>query len=422
MKKPLSFLHIADIHLGCNRYQLKESPGDFFDAWIDVLQKYAIGEKVDFVIMCGDFFHKKSVPPETMNHAVAGLTMMKEAGIPVVSIEGNHDQKATDSDYSWLRSLADWGLLILLEPTAEDGKFTYLPWDEKTKRGGYIDIGQARIFGSDWFGASGNLAIPMLTQSIAENRREDGFHILMLHTDVEGHQMHPIPALSISALSELKAAVEYVGLGHTHMHYEIDNWAFNPGSIEVTNIAEFRETRGAFVVEVDEQNTVNARHVDQYTHRPFQQLAFDVTACNEPHEVTAGALDLVRSQARVAEPGKPNPILEVALRGRLGFPNSQLELVKIRDEAKLITDALCVRMKNHTVQPEDGAAPELPEDVGRAVVERRVVETLVLHDSRYKSRAEDIANLIIGAKRMALGDEEPGKIAEFISQTSGGAK
>ena len=121
----MKFLHISDVHLGCTRYQLPESPRDFFDAWLDVLQRYAIGENVDFVIMCGDFFHKRNVPPETMNYAVAGLTVLKEAGIPVVSIEGNHDQKHTDSDYSWLRSLANWNLVYLLEPTNEEGLITY---------------------------------------------------------------------------------------------------------------------------------------------------------------------------------------------------------------------------------------------------------------------------------------------------------
>ena len=55
--KAMKFLHISDVHLGCTRYQLNESPRDFFEAWIDVLQKYAVQEKVDFVIMGGDFFH-----------------------------------------------------------------------------------------------------------------------------------------------------------------------------------------------------------------------------------------------------------------------------------------------------------------------------------------------------------------------------
>lgn len=411
----MKFLHISDVHLGCTRYQLPESPRDFFDAWVDVLRRYAIDEQVDFVIMCGDFFHKRSVPPETMNYAVEGLTLLKNAGIPVVTIEGNHDQKHTDSDFSWLRSLASWGLLILLEPQLIDGKMEYDPWNDVSKKGGFVDMGRARIFGSDWYGASGNWAIPMLTEAIKENHREGAFHMLMLHTDVEGHQMHPIPALSIAALSELKSAVQYVGLGHTHKHYEIDNWAFNPGSIEITNISEFRENRGAFVVEVDENNGVFARHVSDYQHRPFQQLPFAVTGMSDPKSVTEGVLEMIRREARVAVAGKPQPIIEISLRGQLGFPNSLLEMQKMRDETRSITDALHVRIKNHSVPADYYETPEESDDAGRERLERRVIDDLVLRDNRYKTRSESISDAVIGAKRMALGDDEPRRIAEFIA-------
>lgn len=412
----MKFLHIADVHLGCTRYQLAESPRDFFDAWMDVLRRYAIGEKVDFVIMCGDFFHKRSVPPETMNYAVEGLTEMRNAGIPVVAIEGNHDQKHTDSEFSWLRSLSSWGLVKLLEPKTLKGGMAYEPWDEATRKGGYVDIGSARIFGSDWYGASGNWAIPMLIEAIKANRREGAFHILMLHTDVEGHQVHPIPALSIDALKELKSAVEYVGLGHTHKHYEIDNWAFNPGSIEVTNISEFRETRGAFLVEVDEAGAISARHIDEYHYRPFQQLAFDVTGYTDAHTLTGELLEKVKLEARTAEPGKPQPIIEIALRGQLGFPNSLLEMQKMRDETRMLTNALHVRIKNHTIPAEYIDTPDDLDDSGRERLERRVIDDLVIRDNRYKTRIDDVSEAVIGAKRMALGDEPAEKIADFIAQ------
>ncbi len=417
----MKFLHIADVHLGCTRYQLAESPRDFFDAWVDVLKRYAIGEKVDFVIMCGDFFHKRSVPPETMNYAVAGLTMMREAGIPVVAIEGNHDQRHTDSAFSWLRSLASWGLIKLLEPDSTGGTMSYAEWDEDAKKGGFIDIGRARIFGSDWYGASGNWAIPMLTNAIKDNRRDGAFHILMLHTDVEGHQMHPIPALSIAALTELKSAVEYVGLGHTHKHYEIDNWAFNPGSIEITNISEFRETRGVFIVDVDDDNCVAATHIEDYHFRPFQQISYEVSNAVDPAEVTNEVLDKVRSEARVAETDKPQPIIEIALRGRLGFPNSLLEIQKIRDEARSITGALHIRVKNHTVPAEYLDSTDGQEDPDREKLERSVIRDLIARDTRYKARIEDISDAVIGAKRMALGDEPAEKIAELIAIKSGSA-
>lgn len=443
----MKFLHIADVHLGCTRYQLPESPRDFFDAWVDVLRRYGIDEKVDFVIMCGDFFHKKSVPPETMDYAVEGLTMMQEAGIPVIAIEGNHDQRPTDNEFSWLRSLSKWGLVKLLEPTRVEGKsdafrhsstglddnggtakavtlasvtLAYEEWDEKNRRGGYIDIGRARIFGSDWYGASGNWAIPMLTRAIEANRREGAFHILMLHTDVEGHQVHPIPALSIDALNQLKSAVEYVALGHTHKHYEIDAWAFNPGSIEVTNITEFREARGAFVVEVNDDNSFTTLHVDEYHHRPFQQLSYDVDGYADAKELTAEVLRQAESEARRAEPDKPRPIIEVALRGQLGFPNSTLDLAEIRDLVREMTGALHVRIKNHTVPVDYSDTVETADSDDRERLERRVIDDLVLRDTRYKTRHEDMCDAVIGAKRMALSDDEPARIAEFISVKSQG--
>jgi exonuclease SbcD len=410
----MKFLHIADVHLGCTRYQLPESPRDFFDAWIDVLGRYAIDESVDFVLISGDFFHKRSVPPETMNYAVEGLTMMREAGIPVIAIEGNHDQKHTDSDFSWLRSLSRWGLIILLEPDTADAQMSYSEWDETTKRGGYLDIGNARIFGSNWYGASGGFAVRMLADAIQQNLRDGAFHILLLHTDVEGHQTHPLPALPVATLKELKRTVQYVALGHTHKHYEIENWAFNPGSIEITNISEFRETRGAFVVEVDEARSVYARHVTDYHFRPFQRLAFDVSNSEDPATVTKGVLQKIRLEARVSEHDKPQPIIEVTLRGQLGFPNSLLETQRIRDEARSVTDALHVRIKNHTVPAEYLNSRIESDDEGRERLERRVIDDLVARDTRYTKRGGEVSEAVIGAKRMALTDEPAESIAEFI--------
>ena len=412
----MKFLHLADVHLGCTRYQLVESPRDFFEAWIDVVRRYAIDEKVDFVLLCGDFFHKRSIPPETMNYAVEGLQLLKDAGIPVVTIEGNHDQKHTDSEYSWLRSLANWGLLYLLEPVSVEGSISLSEWNSDEGRGGFVDVGRARIFGSHWYGASANWAIPMLTREIEANRREGGFHIVMLHTDVEGHETHPIPALTIDSLKELKDAAEYVALGHTHRRFEIDNWAFNPGSIEITSISDYRETRGVYLVEVADDNSVSADHIDDYLHRPFQRLDFDVSGRASGEEITAAVLEKFELDGKRSEVGKPAPIIELTLRGILGLPNSQLELKKIRDEAKRITGALHVRIRNHTT-PLDYTGSDLPDDAeGRELIERRVVEELIIRDNRFKTRADEIAGLVIGVKRDALNDESPEKIAESISR------
>ena len=410
----MKFLHIADVHLGCTRYHLPESQRDFFDAWIDVLKKYAIGEEVDFVLMCGDFFHKRSIPPETMNYAYAGLNLLKEKGIPVVTIEGNHDQKHTDSEYSWLRSLANWNLVYLLEPHKKKGDISYKPWDDEKKQGGFIDIGSARIFGSDWYGASANKAIPMLTDAISKNRRDDAFHILMLHTDVEGHQTHPIPALTIENLKKLKDVTDYVGLGHTHKCFEIENWAFNPGSLEVTAINEYEEVRGAWLVEIDEKGRVNAKHVQDYVQRPFVRIRIDVSKYSKPKELTKGLLAKVEKEAGDPDSSDDRQrIVEITLSGQLGFPNSNIEMDKIRRKSRKITGALHVRVRNHSVPIEYGqveVAGETREDL-----ERRVIERSVAQDKRYRKNLEKVTAAVIGSKRMALIDEPPEKIADFVA-------
>ncbi len=411
----MKFLHVSDVHLGCTRYHLEESERDFFDAWIDVLKKYAIDEKVDFVVMGGDFFDKRHVKPETMNYAFAGLNLLKQHNIPVVSIEGNHDQRYADSRFSWLRSLANWNLLYLLEPIAVDGKLVYKPWNEELSKGGYIDIGRARIFGSHWYGSEANKAIPKLLTAIEESTRKDAFQILLLHTDIDGYQTHKIPAISVENLTKLKSRINYLGLGHTHKCYEIDNWAFNPGSLEVPNISEFKETRGAWLVNVEESGKVSAELKTDYVHRPFERISFDVDIYDNPKKLTDAVLEKVgKGRDENGYSTGKSPIIEVTLNGHLGFPNSDLELNKIRRKSAEITSAASILLKNHTIPIEYGEETNLKEQ-DREAIERNVIEVFVAQDKRFKKNLKTVSDAIIETKRMVLNEEPPEKIADFIA-------
>jgi len=79
-----------------------------------------------------------------------------------------------------------------------------------------------------------------------------------------------------------------------------------------------------------------------------------------------------------------------------------------------LTGALHVRIKNNSVPTEIGES-EIDEDEGREKVERRVVDLIVAKDKRFKSNAANITDAVVGAKRMALSDDEPEKIADFIA-------
>jgi DNA repair exonuclease SbcCD nuclease subunit len=420
----MRFLHIADIHLGCRRYNLEERTKDFYRAWADVIQKHAIPNSVDFVLICGDFFDRRNVDPQAMNHAMVGLRALKEAGIPVIAIEGNHDQRDTLTEFSWMRSLSQWEYLILLEPaTGADSPISMTAWNEEDRTGSYIDIAGARIFGSHWYGASANTAIPLLADAMRSALDEGRFNILMLHTDVEGQLKRPIPALTIAKLNELKNLTHYVALGHTHKRFDIDNWAFNPGSLEPTAIDEYREERGLYLVEVDEERSIRAEHITDYAQRPFQRLSFDVSGATEPENVHSGLMKMVEREARKhdADSGKPAPIIEVTLRGQLGFKNSLLELRRIREEIEQSTGALHVMMRNQSVPVEYAVAAGLDAQAPRHERERRIIEDLIARDARFRDRARDMAELVIESKRLALSQESPDKILELIEQKLDGS-
>ena len=418
----MKFLHLADVHLGCRRYNLDERTKDFFRAWHDVIVNYAIPNEVDFVLIVGDFFDRRNIDPQAMNHAMLGLQLLRDAKIPVVAIEGNHDQHTDDniSPYSWMRSLSQWGLLHLLEPVSSEGSpITMTPWNDEEHAGSYIDIAGARIFGSHWYGASATKAIPMLADALRSASAEGRFNILMLHTDIEGQLNRPnLPAIPVATLKELKHLTGYVALGHTHKRFEIDNWAFNPGSLEACSIDEYKEERGAFLVEVDDEHNVKAKHLRDYTQRPFQRLSFDVTGIVDAEAVTAGVLETVEREARSYDPlgDAPAPIIEITLRGRLGFKNSLLEIKRIREEAQQQTRALHVMLRNQSVPVEYAIAAGLDAQAPRQERERRIIQDLIARDNRYKHRAEEMAELVIESKRLALTNEPPDKILELIAQ------
>ncbi len=419
------FLHIADIHLGVRRYKSEERAIDFFQAWRDCIERYALAERVSFVLIAGDLFDSPRVDPQSMNHAMYCLIKLRDAGIPVVVIEGNHDKRetvnhfASANRFSWLRSLSQWGFIKLLEPFYDDnGAVRCEPWDEKTRAGSFIDIDGARIFGSIWYGATVSQSLPLLVDEIRQHRSDQHFNIMLLHTDVEGQLNRPIPALPIAKINELRSVVDYLALGHTHKNFEIDGWVYNPGSLEACTVDEYANTRGAYLVEVSNGHHT-ARLVQDYHQRPIVRISFDVSGRAEPEQLREELFAQLRREVTPHNPDDTDalaPVIDLALRGHLGFKSALLEINRIRDEIKKEFQPLISIIKDQTVPVEYAVAAGIGDHVTRAERERRVIEDLIARDARFRERAVEMADLILEAKRLALTDEEPAKIAELIEQ------
>ncbi len=413
------FLHIADIHLGIRRYRMEERTADFFHAWRDCIDRYALKQKVSFVLIAGDFFDTRRVEPVAMNHAMFCLVKLRDAGIPVVVIEGNHDQHEALQKASWLQSLSQWGFIRLLEPEYDEGRVIFKPWDDAKRRGAFTDIDGVRIFGSSWYGTTVGRMLPALVDELRQHYSTQHYNVMMLHTDVEGQQNRPIPALPVAKLAELKEVVNYLALGHTHKNFEIDGWAYNPGSLEACSVDEYANVRGAYLVELA-GGTHAAQLMRDYHQRPFRRLDFDVSGQAEPEALREALLAKLRLELPTHKPDETDemaPVVDLSLRGHLGFKTALLELSRIRDDIRNEFQPFVVQVRDQTVPVEYAVAAGAGETVvSRAERERHVIQDLIARDARFRDHAVEFAGLVLEAKRLALAGEAPARITELIEQ------
>ena len=416
------FLHIADVHLGIKRYNLPDRTGDFFRAWKEVVERYAIGERVDFVIIAGDLFDRRNVDPQAANHAMYMLRRLADERIPVLVIEGNHDQHESTSRFSWLRSFSQWRYIKLLEPAwGEGGALRLDGWDDEEAKGAYIDIADARIFGSTWYGTTVGNVLPMLGDAVRKKRRDNATNIMLLHSDVEGQLNRPVQsAVSISKLVTLREAVDYLALGHTHKRFEIEQWAFNPGSLEACNVDEAVTERGAFLVETDGP-VIKTRFLsagEDYFQRPFRRIEHQITGSEDPDDVRAEVYDVLKTECHQVATleAEQRPIIELTLRGQLAFKNSLLRLDKLKEQAMQELQPLGLIINNKTIPKALAVAIDLTHDTPRGERELRVIEDLIKPDPRFGIRAAEIAAIVVEAKRLALEGESAEKILKLIEE------
>lgn len=416
------FLHIADIHLGIKRYNLPDRTGDFFRAWQEIIERYAIGRHVDFVIIAGDLFDRRNVDPQAANHAMFMLRKLVEARIPVVVIEGNHDQHESTSRFSWLRSFSQWRYLKLLEPSwGEGGAIRLHAWDEENATGAYVDIADARIFGSNWYGATVGNSLPVLAQAVRENRRADATNIMLLHADIEGQLNRPVQnALPLSQMMKLRDAVDYLALGHTHKQFEIDAWAFNPGSLEACSVDEADTPRGAFLIETDGPKITTEILLAgaDYYQRVFKRIEHKISGNENPDEIRAEIFATLRRECASAgaDDDDQKPIIELTLRGQLAFKNSLLRLDKLKEQAIEELRPLGLILNNKTIPKQLAVAMDMASDTPRGERELRVIEDLIKPDPRFGHRAAELAALVVEAKRMVLEGESPEKLLALIEK------
>jgi DNA repair protein SbcD/Mre11 len=396
------FLHLADVHLGFDRYDNKIRTKDFYLALQDALQKYAVDEKVDFVVIAGDLFEHRTIQPNILNQAKLCLQLLKAANIPVLAIEGNHDNRPYGTLTNWLKYLCDDGLLILLEPTTEAGVMTYAPWDGVA--GGYIDLDcGVRVLGSAWYGSSSPRAIAALAAAMTPLPPGPSHTVMLFHHGLEGQIARYQGALRYTDLLPLKAAgVDYLALGHIHKNYTEQGWIFNPGSTEANSIEESTYERGVYLVELSAAG-IQAELKRDYYQRAVVRLKIQAEGSESIEMIEQAAIAHLQIAINTHQLNPAAaPIVELRIQGRVGFDRLDLDTRKLQKVLQEQSGALIFLLKFEA--DAIAFASPLTDEASRLEVEQEVFTDLLTAHNTYKTKAAQLAQGLIDLKDLQLQD------------------
>lgn len=405
------FIHAADIHLGHEQYGLAKRSDDFARAYFEMV-RHAVDNRVDFVLIAGDLFHHARADAWTLKQAIAGLSTLREARIPVLAVEGNHDAQHMYKNLSWMEFLCDQELLILLNMhRAQNGFKSLVPFDEETRRGSWIDVAGARVYGLKYYGASTARIIEEVGGDV--EREPDGYTIMMLHAGMEGQVPHMHGGLTFGQLEPLRPHVDYLALGHIHKRL-IEGWVFNPGSTETNSMDEMEWDHGYFDVFVDTSSDPKQHitAVEIEARRPFRRILVTADGTETMEEFVA-EVEARIEQHRAIPAGA---VIELALGGISGFRRQEIPLGQLRAAVERRFAPLVVRVRN-TLAPPGLVAASSRERLSRADLERRVVGQLVNQMAEFRPQSDAWTRLILDVKNMAVEQDLPASIADHVRES-----
>lgn len=267
------FIHAADIHLdsplkGLEAYQdapveqIRGAARRAFDNLIDL----AIDEEVAFVLLAGDLYDGEWKDYHTGIYFVNRMGRLKDAGIPVFMVSGNHDAASQ--------------ITRALNLPAHVTHFSHRKCESRILE----QLGVA-IHGQSF---SSRAVSDDLTHNYPQ-AFSGLFNIGLLHTSLNGRPGHePYAPCTLDALRS--KGYQYWALGHVHQREEIsrDPWVVFPGNIQGRQIRE-TGAKGCSLVTVEGNRVVSVEMRELDVLR-WSRCQIDLGDCDKSETL----LDLVR--------------------------------------------------------------------------------------------------------------------------------
>jgi len=394
MERGVKILHFADLHLGVESYGridpttgLSSRLNDFLSA-LDQVVDYAIENKVDLVLFCGDAY-KSREPTQTQQREFAKrVYRLSTSGIPVFLLIGNHDLpnaigKATTTEIFDTLTVKNVyvsnrpGVYRIPTPSG-DIQVVSLPW---LRRSALLTKEDSKNLTFEQINQRLQAAMTEVIATKAKELDPELPAVLAAHVWVTGAKVGSESSMTIGqehallVSNVIHPAFDYIALGHIHKHQVLNE---NPpvvyaGSLERLDFGEAEDEKGFYLVEIEPDGEASNRKVT-FDFHPLEGRRFvTVSAKIEPDDIepTSFVLKAIAKQQ--------DAVKDAIVRLQLSLP-SELE-GQIRDsdirealkEAHYFAIAKEIRRETR-VRLGEGAAEEItPAQALKAYLESKKV-------------------------------------------------
>ena len=315
--KPFSFVHVSDLHLGYTQYGLEVRRQDFDSAFSEVVDK-TLELKPDFMIIAGDLFHQARPSNHTLENTVRSFKRLKDANIPVLTVDGSHDSAPNTITSTILYPLDSAGLIF------------HLP---RHRGSCWSKPDCCYVYGiPNYHNRPKTIeALPRFMEENPPTPQPNLANIFVFHGALDLPNVKPSYMEAEIPPELLPDGFCYYAAGHIHDRYTgrfKSGILVYSGCTESSGYDEGKITKGFYHVQVNEKGQPTPELIELYTPRRFISLEYDYTGLS-PAKITEMAVQMVK------EADEADVIIVPIICGTLPTEASRAELdvPKIRSAA-----------------------------------------------------------------------------------------
>jgi exonuclease SbcD len=315
--KPFSFVHAADLHLGYSQYGLEARRQDFDDSFKELVDR-TIELKPDFMIIAGDLFHQARPSNHTLENTIRSFKRLKDADIPVLTVDGSHDSAPNTITSTILYPLDSAGLIIHLP------RHQGACWNKKDC---------CYVYGIPTYHNRHKTqeALPKFMDENQPTPKTGVANIFVFHGALDLPAVKgPFQAEILP--DELPGGFCYYAAGHVHERYLgkfKDGILVYSGCTETVSYDEAKYSKGFYHVKVDEKGQVQPELIELSSPRRFVIIDEQDFSGMQSAKITEIAVQMVK------DVDQEGAVIIPVLKGTLPAEASrtEIDIAKIRNAA-----------------------------------------------------------------------------------------